>query len=60
MFDLAVISAIVAHDRVAHQISGPAATATLPRGLMRRAAVRALRTIADHLEPAPRVRRVLL
>ena len=60
MLDLAVISAIVAHDRVAQQINGPATSAIAPRSVLRRAAVRALRTIADHLEPAPRVRRVLL
>jgi hypothetical protein len=54
MIDLAVITAILAHDRVAHQFAGPAVTAAAPRVPMRRAAVQALRAVADRLEPAPR------
>jgi hypothetical protein len=55
MIDLAVITAILAHDRVADQFAGPAVTAAAPRVPVRRAAVRALRAVADRLEPAPRV-----
>jgi hypothetical protein len=55
MIDLAVISATVARDRVAEQFTGPGVTAAAPRGPVRRAAVRALRAVADRLEPAPRV-----
>jgi hypothetical protein len=54
MLDLAVITAIVARDRVADQFAGPAVTAAAPRGPVRRAAVRALRAVADRREPAPR------
>jgi hypothetical protein len=54
MIDLAVITAIVARDRVADQFAGPAVTAATPRVPARRAAVRALRAVADRLEPAPR------
>jgi hypothetical protein len=45
MIDLATITATLAHDRVAEQFA--------PRGPVRRAAVRALRTVADRPEPAP-------
>jgi hypothetical protein len=51
MIDLAIITASLAHDRVADQFAGPAAA---PRGPVRRAAVQRLRAIADRLEPAPR------
>jgi hypothetical protein len=54
VIDLAIITAIVAHDRVADQFAGPAMTAAGPRGAVRRAAVRALRPVADRLAPAPR------
>jgi hypothetical protein len=54
MIDLAVITAIVARDRVAEQFAGPAVTAAAPRRPARRAAVRTLRAVADRLEPAPR------
>jgi hypothetical protein len=54
MLDLAVISALVAHDRVTDQFTDSAATPAAPRVPVRHAAVRALRAIADHLEPAPR------
>jgi hypothetical protein len=54
MIDLAIITAIVARDRVADQFAGPAVIAAPPRGPVRRAAVRALRAVADRLEPAPR------
>jgi hypothetical protein len=58
MIDLAIITANVARDRVADHFAGPAVTAAVtasaaPRP-MRRTAVRALRTVADRLEPAPR------
>jgi hypothetical protein len=53
MIDLAIITAIVARDRVAEQFAGPAVTAAAPRVPVRRAAVRALRAVADRLEPAP-------
>jgi len=54
---LATITAILARDRVAEQFAGPAVTsaaAAAPPAPMRRAAVRALRAVADRLEPAPR------
>ena len=52
MFDLAVISASVARDRVAEQFaSRPATGASAATAGVRRAAVRALRTVADRLEP---------
>jgi hypothetical protein len=54
MIDLAIITARLAHDRVAEQFAGPAVPAAAPRIPVRRTAVRALRTVADHLEPAPR------
>jgi hypothetical protein len=54
MTDLAIITATLARDRVAEQFAGPAATDEAPRGAVRRAAVRALRAVADRLEPAPR------
>ena len=57
MIDLATISATVARDRVAEQFSTPAVTesaATADDAPVRRAAVGALRTVADRLEPAPR------
>ncbi len=57
MIDLAVITATLAHDRVAEQFAGPAvptAAAAGRRALVRRAAVRALRAVADRVEPTPR------
>jgi hypothetical protein len=54
MIDLAIITARLAHDRVAEQFAGPAMTAAASRGPVRRAAVRAARAVADRLEPAPR------
>jgi len=54
MLDLAVISALVAHDRVADQFTAPAVTDAAPRVPVRHAAIRALRAVADRLEPAPR------
>jgi hypothetical protein len=54
MFDLAIITALVARDRVAEQFAGPAVTAAPPQAPVRRAAVRGLRAVADRLEPAPR------
>jgi hypothetical protein len=54
MIDLAIITANLAHDRVAEQFAGPAVTAAAPRGPVRRAVVGALRAVADRLEPAPR------
>jgi hypothetical protein len=54
MIDLAIITAILAHDRVADQFAGPAVTAAAPRVPVRRAAVRVVRAVADRLEPAPR------
>jgi hypothetical protein len=54
VIDLAIITATLAHDRVADQFAGPAVTAAAPRVRVRRAAVRALRAVADRLEPAPR------
>jgi hypothetical protein len=54
MIDLAIITAMLAHDRVAEQFAGPALTAAAPRRPVRRAAVRALRAVVDRLEPAPR------
>jgi hypothetical protein len=50
MIDLAIITTTVARDRVAEQFTGPAATEAAPV----RSAVRALRAVADRLEPAPR------
>ena len=35
MIDLAVITASLAHDRVADQFAGPAVTAAAPRGPVR-------------------------
>jgi hypothetical protein len=54
MIDLAVITAILAHDRVAEQFAGPAVTAAASPRPVRRTAVRAVRAVADRLEPAPR------
>jgi hypothetical protein len=54
MIDFAIITADLAHDRVAEQFDGPAVTAAARRGPVRRALVRALRAVADRLEPAPR------
>jgi hypothetical protein len=54
MTDLAIITAILAHDRVVNQFDGPAVTVAAPRVPMRRAAVRTLRAVADRLEPSPR------
>jgi hypothetical protein len=54
MMDLAIITAMLTNDRVAEQFSRPAVTAAAPRRPVRRAAVRALRAVADRLEPAPR------
>ena len=56
MVDLAVITATLAHDRVAEQFARPAVTATTaaPPPRMRRAAVRGLRAVADRLESTPR------
>jgi hypothetical protein len=57
MMDLAIITANVAHDRVAEQFAGEAVTdeAAAPAASpLRRAAVRGLRAVADRLEPAPR------
>jgi len=54
MIDLAIITAILARDRVAEQFADPAVTAPAARGPARRAAVRTLRAVADRLEPAPR------
>jgi hypothetical protein len=42
MIDLATITAIVAHDRVADQFAGPGVTVAAPRGPVRRTAARAL------------------
>jgi hypothetical protein len=54
MIDLATITAIVAHDRVAEQFADQGVTATVPRGPVRRTAARALRAVADRVQPAPR------
>jgi hypothetical protein len=54
MFDLALITATVARDRVADQFAGPAVSDAAPSAPVRRAAVRRLRAVADRLEPAPR------
>jgi hypothetical protein len=54
MIDLAIITAIVARDRVADQFAGPAVTAAAPRGPLRRAAARALRAVDDRLAPTSR------
>ena len=57
MIDLAIITAAVARNRVAEQFPGPAvtdATDATDAALVRRAAVRGLRAVADRLEPAPR------
>ena len=54
MIDLATITAIVAHDRVADQFAGPGMTAAAPRVPLRRTAARALRAVADRREPMPR------
>jgi hypothetical protein len=53
MIDLAIISATLARDRVAEQFADPAVTDVAPRTPVRRVAVRALRAVADRLEPAP-------
>ena len=54
MLDLAIITAGVARDRVADQFAG-AAVNPPPRGARCAAQrVRALRAVADRLEPAPR------
>ena len=54
MFDLAIITAIVARDRVAEQFASPALAPAASRGPVRSDAVRGLRAPADRLEPAPR------
>jgi hypothetical protein len=54
MIDLAIITASLAHDRIADQFAGPAVTSAAPRVPARRAAVRALRAVADRVKPAPR------
>ena len=54
MIDLAIITANVARNRVADQFVRPAVTPAASEGPVRRAAVRALRTVADRLDPAPR------
>jgi hypothetical protein len=54
MIDLATITANVARDRVAQQFAGPAVTEAPAEASVRRAAVRALRAVANRLEPAPR------
>jgi hypothetical protein len=57
MIDLAIITAILAHDRVADQFAGPAVTAAAPRGPVRRAAVRALRRSPTASSPRRATRR---
>ena len=53
MFDLAVITATVARQRVAEQFAGPAATdAPAAAAPVRRVAVRVLRRVAARLEPS--------
>ena len=59
MFDLAVITATVARDRVAEQFAGPAATDAPAAAPVRRAAVWALRAVADRIEPARETRPVV-
>jgi hypothetical protein len=54
MIDLAIITATLARDRVAKQFAEPAVIEVPPRTPVRRVAVRALRAVADRLEPAPR------
>ena len=54
MIDLAIITANVARDRVAEQFAGPGVRAASPARPVRRSGVRALRALADRLEPAPR------
>jgi hypothetical protein len=54
MIDLAIITATLARDRVAEQFAGPAVTDVAARTPVRRVVVRALRAVADRLEPAPR------
>jgi hypothetical protein len=54
MIDLAIITATLARDRVAEQFAEAAVTDVAPRTPVRRFAVRALRAVADRLEPAPR------
>jgi hypothetical protein len=54
MIDLAIITTTVARDRVAEQFAGPAVTDAAAAAPVRSAAVRALRAVADRLEPAPR------
>jgi hypothetical protein len=54
MIDLAIITAALSRDRVAEQFAGPAVTDAPAAAPVRRAAVRALRAVADRLEPAPR------
>ena len=54
MVDLAIITAIVARDRVAEQFAGPAVTAAASPAPVRRSAVRGLRAVTDRFEPAPR------
>ena len=51
MIDLSIISASFAHDRVADQFAGPAAT---PRVPARRPSAQALRAVPDRREPTPR------
>ena len=54
MIDLATITVTLARDRVAEQFAGPAVTDAAAEAPVRRAAVRALRSVANRLEPAPR------
>jgi hypothetical protein len=54
MMDLAIITTTVARDRVAEQFAGPAVTDGATAAPVRSAAVRALRAVADRLEPARR------
>ena len=55
MIDLATITATLARDRVAEQFAGPAITDAAAEAPVRRcAAVRALRSVANRLELAPR------
>ena len=62
MIELAIATRI-AYDEMKRQFAAPpprptrapvAATAAAPRAPVRRATVRALRVVADRLEPAPR------
>ncbi len=53
MTDLSIITAGFARDRVADQFTGRAVAAAAPRRPLRRTAVRALRALADRLDPTP-------